>query len=239
MPRLAPRFDAPGYYARGDVRSAGAGASARPHARPLVGATAQYTSRGHPANFASKRIGAGAGPERHTRYTQRGDFVGHAAERALAEVLDHGFAETAAEESARAAATVLCDICDTDGDGQLDLFEIIHALMHRPHLLKPLGLKASSTDVDLFQTFTQADADGSGSIDRDELMELILRQAEKQDATTMFTKDAVRVDPRARWVVGDEAEAPPLPLRCTSTRARCGSTRTRARARASSTGRRC
>ena len=29
MPRLAPRFDAPGYYARGDVRSAGAGAFCR------------------------------------------------------------------------------------------------------------------------------------------------------------------------------------------------------------------
>ena len=72
MPRLAPRFDAPGYYARGDVRSAGAGSSATPHARPLVSATAQYTPYGHPANFASKRIGAGAGPERHTRYTQRG-----------------------------------------------------------------------------------------------------------------------------------------------------------------------
>ena len=40
----------------------------------------------------------------------------------------------------------------------------------------------------------------SGSIDRDELMELILRQAEKQDATTMFTKDAVARDPRALFV---------------------------------------
>mgnify|MGYP002045709768 CR=1 FL=1 len=39
-------------------------------------------------------------------------------------------------DPAEAAAQALIDSCDVDGDGQLDIGEIIKALMNRPHLLQ-------------------------------------------------------------------------------------------------------
>ena len=54
----------------------------------------------------------------------------------------------------------------------LDLFEIIKALMHRPHLLLPLGLGAGSTELQILNVIKKADEDQSGQVTKEELMNL-------------------------------------------------------------------
>jgi hypothetical protein len=65
-----------------------------------------------------------------------------------------------------AAAISLIQACDVDGDGMLDLFEIIKTLMHRPHLLLPLGLGAGSTELQILEVIKKADEDNSAGTGR-------------------------------------------------------------------------
>ena len=74
-----------------------------------------------------------------------------------------------------AAAIQLIQACDVDGDGMLDLFEIIKALMHRPHLLLPLGLGAGSTELQILNVIKKADEDSSGQVTKEELMSFLLK----------------------------------------------------------------
>ena len=57
----------------------------------------------------------------------------------------------------------------------LDLFEIIKALMHRPHLLLPLGLGAGSTELQILNVIKKADEDSSGQVTKEELMSFLLK----------------------------------------------------------------
>ena len=57
----------------------------------------------------------------------------------------------------------------------LDLFEIIKALMHRPHLLLPLGLGVGSTELQILEVIKKADADNSGSVEKHELMDFLMK----------------------------------------------------------------
>ncbi len=74
-----------------------------------------------------------------------------------------------------AAAISLIQACDVDGDGMLDLFEIIKTLMHRPHLLLPLGLGAGSTELQILEVIKKADEDSSGYVTKEELMSFLLK----------------------------------------------------------------
>ena len=116
-----------------DVRSAGAGSSAAVRAAARVGDRAVHAVRS-PGELRRRESAPAPAPSATRAYdsaaaTPPPDFVGHAAERALAEVLDHGFAETAAEERAARARDGAVRHLRQGRPGQLDLFEIIHALM--------------------------------------------------------------------------------------------------------------
>ena len=72
-----------------------------------------------------------------------------------------------------AACTTLIEACDADGDGMIDVGELVNVLEARPHLLKPLGIAGSSTETQIYQMFSKADKDGSGQVDRAELIEFL------------------------------------------------------------------
>lgn len=78
--------------------------------------------------------------------------------------------------AAEAAAQSLSDACDVDGDGMLDLFEIVKTLMLRPHLLKPIGLKTTANEATILEMFKKADADNSGYLTKDELMHFLTEE---------------------------------------------------------------
>ena len=76
-----------------------------------------------------------------------------------------------------AAAAVIAEACDVDGDGNLDLFEIVKTLLWRPDVLKLIGLSSSSSELQVLSFFRKADLDGSGSVTRDELMAFLLEKS--------------------------------------------------------------
>lgn len=94
--------------------------------------------------------------------------------QSVGSIIDHPDEETRVDP-VEAAAIQLIEACDVDGDGQLDLFEIIKALMHRPHLLLPLGLGAGSTELQILEMIKKADEDSSGHVTKEELMSFLIK----------------------------------------------------------------
>ena len=91
-----------------------------------------------------------------------------------------------------AAAEALADACDHDRDGLIDVAEIVSTLMTRPHLLKPLGLFGHSTELQIWEMFQKIDADGSGSVTREELVAYLKKhQIGKFGAANLYTKEAI------------------------------------------------
>jgi hypothetical protein len=86
-----------------------------------------------------RRAPSTASYTRRTKNTPLYDFC----HRAAGMVLD-GDDGMPRPDPAVAAAEALADACDRDGDGNLDVFEIVNALMHRPHLLKVGGVRAAT-----------------------------------------------------------------------------------------------
>jgi hypothetical protein len=95
-------------------------------------------------------------------------------------------------DAAEAAANALADACDLDGDGHLDINEIVSAIMRRGHLLKPVGLSLASTELQVLEMFRQADADGNGFVTRAELVAFMKQhRAGKQGLHDMQSRAAV------------------------------------------------
>ena len=95
-------------------------------------------------------------------------------------------------DAAEAAVNALADACDLDGDGHLDIGEIVGAIMNRGHLLKPVGLWLASTELQVLEMFRHADADGNGFVTRDELVAFMKQhRVGKQGLHNMQSHSAV------------------------------------------------
>ena len=99
-----------------------------------------------------------------------------------------GMARVRAE--AAGSARLLSRMCDEDGDGELNIIEIVRALMQRPHVLAVVGLASWSTEVRVLEFFKKADVDGSGSVTEAELTEFLVdKYIGKRRATLLGTRD--------------------------------------------------